>query len=73
MYNEAYLRQAVDAVGIDRILFSTDYPYQYRPGNDARLFVEGLSLDDGEKLKFAHQNWEALTVGSASNSVPSSP
>ncbi|KAA6476820.1 amidohydrolase [Agrobacterium sp. ICMP 7243] len=73
MYNEAYLRQAVDAVGIDRILFSTDYPYQYRPGNDARLFVEGLSLDNGEKLKFAHQNWEGLTVGSASNSVPSSP
>jgi predicted TIM-barrel fold metal-dependent hydrolase len=73
MYHEAYLRQAVDAVGVDRILFSTDYPYQYRPGNDAQLFVEGLSLENGEKLKFAHQNWEALTGGSAPNSVPSSP
>jgi predicted TIM-barrel fold metal-dependent hydrolase len=61
MFNPAYLQQAIDAVGVERILFSTDYPYQYRPGGDARRFVEGLELDAADKAKFAHQNWERLT------------
>jgi uncharacterized protein len=61
MFNAAYLQQAVAAVGIGRILFSTDFPYQYREGNDARRFVEGLALGDTEKAMFAHGNWERLT------------
>jgi predicted TIM-barrel fold metal-dependent hydrolase len=60
MFSPAYLQRAIDAVGVDRILFSTDYPYQYRPGGEARRFVEGLSLDDAGKAKFAHLNWERL-------------
>jgi uncharacterized protein len=60
MFNVSYLQQAVEAVGIDRILFSTDFPYQYREGNDARRFVEGLALDEAAKTKFAHGNWERL-------------
>ena len=63
MFSPAYLRQAIDAVGVDRILFSTDYPYQYRPGGDARRFVEDLELDAADKEKFAHANWERLTAG----------
>ncbi|WP_315860861.1 amidohydrolase family protein [Rhizobium leguminosarum] len=59
----AYLRQAIDAVGVDRILFSADYPYQYRPGGDARRFVEDLELDAADRAKFAHANWERLTAG----------
>lgn len=62
MFNPAYLQQAVDAVGMDRILFSTDYPYPYRPGGDARHFVEGLVLDEADRAKFAHGNWERLTA-----------
>ncbi|MBA8879156.1 amidohydrolase family protein [Phyllobacterium myrsinacearum] len=62
MFSPAYLQQAIDAVGVDRILFSTDYPYQYRPGGDARRFVEELQLSTSDKAKFAHQNWERLTA-----------
>lgn len=61
MFNPTYLQQAVDAVGVDRILFSTDFPYQYRPGGDARNFVERLALDDTNKTKFAYLNWEKLS------------
>jgi predicted TIM-barrel fold metal-dependent hydrolase len=61
MFNPAYLKQAIEAVGPDRILFSTDFPYQYRTGGDARRFVDGLTLDDSDKAKFAHGNWERLT------------
>lgn len=60
MFSPSYLQRAVDAVGIDRILFSTDYPYQYRPGGDARKFVDGLILDDADKEKLACRNWEGL-------------
>ncbi|WP_348643378.1 amidohydrolase family protein [Rhizobium laguerreae] len=63
MFSPAYLRQAIDAVGVDRILFSTDYPYQYRPGGVARRFVDDLELDAVKKAKFAHANWERLTAG----------
>ena len=62
MFNSAYLERAIGAVGPDRILFSTDYPYQYRTGGDARRFVDGLSLDDGDKAKFAHGNWQRLSA-----------
>lgn len=61
MFSSAYLQRALEAVGPDRILFSTDFPYQYRAGGDARAFLEGLALDDGDKARFAHRNWERLT------------
>jgi len=64
MFSPAYLQQAITAVGPDRILFSTDYPYQYRPGGDARRFVEDLALDGADKAKFAYGNWEHLTGSS---------
>ncbi|GAB7551486.1 amidohydrolase family protein [Novosphingobium sp. 11B] len=61
MFSRRYLQQAVDAVGVERILFSTDFPYQYRPGGDARGFIESLALDQNDKASFAHANWERLT------------
>lgn len=62
MFSENYLKRSIDIVGADRILFSTDYPYQYRPGGDARRFVESLDLAEDDKEKFAHANWERLTA-----------
>jgi predicted TIM-barrel fold metal-dependent hydrolase len=61
MFSDAYLKPCFEIVGVDRILFSTDYPCQYRPGRDARGFLERTSLDDDGKAKFAHGNWERLT------------
>jgi uncharacterized protein len=50
-------------VGKDRILFSTDYPYHYRPGRDARTFIENCELDGKEQEAFASGNWDRLTSG----------
>jgi predicted TIM-barrel fold metal-dependent hydrolase len=61
MWNELYFRHALDVVGIDRILFSADYPYQYRPGGQPRQFLEQLSISTADKEKIAHGNWERLT------------
>ncbi|RJT32005.1 amidohydrolase [Mesorhizobium waimense] len=60
MFSADYLQRAIDAVGPDRILFSTDYPYQYRPGGNARGFLDALTLDETNKRKFAHGNWDRL-------------
>ncbi len=73
MFSPAYLQQAVNVVGVDRILFSTDYPYQYRSGGDARGFLAGLKFDDTSKAKFAHRNWEHLTAVGAEIQSPLHP
>jgi predicted TIM-barrel fold metal-dependent hydrolase len=63
MFSESYFRHAVDVVGIDRVLFSTDYPYQYRPGGGPKNFLEQLSISQDDKEKIAHANWERLISG----------
>jgi predicted TIM-barrel fold metal-dependent hydrolase len=63
MFSPDYLQRAIDAIGPDRILFSTDFPYQYRPGGDARRFLDELMMDEADKAKFAHGNWNRLCGG----------
>ncbi len=61
MWSPDYLQRALEVVGPERILFSTDYPYQYRPGKPGRSFIEKSSLSREQKELFAHGNWERLT------------
>lgn len=61
MFMLHYLKQAARVVGRDRLLFSTDYPYQYRSSGDARRFLENSGLDQADRQEFAHGNWEQLT------------
>ena len=68
MWSPDYLQRALEVVGAERILFSTDYPYQYRPGRPGRHFVEGCSLSPEQKELFAHVNWERLTRSAAQSS-----
>lgn len=60
MFSHSYLQRSIDIIGADRILFSADYPYQYRPGRDARNFLEAIELSEEDKEKFAFRNWERL-------------
>jgi predicted TIM-barrel fold metal-dependent hydrolase len=61
MFLPHYLERAAGVVGTDRLLFSTDFPYQYRPGGDASRFLENCGLDGPAKAGFAHGNWLRLT------------
>ena len=71
MWSHSYLQRTLEVVGPERILFSTDYPYQYRPGREARSFLDRTSLSHEEKELFAHGNWERLTRSVArSTQVP---
>jgi predicted TIM-barrel fold metal-dependent hydrolase len=61
MWSQAYLQRTLELVGPERILFSTDYPYQYRPGGAGLSFLNEAALSPEEKELFAHGNWERLT------------
>lgn len=61
MFLPHYLQRAATIVGTDRLLFSTDFPYQYRPGHDARRFLDQCGLVGTEKDAFASGNWLRLT------------
>lgn len=63
MFSRRYLAWTIDLVGVDRILFSTDYPYIPTVGAGAsRAFLEQTPLlSDDDKHKIAHGNWERLT------------
>jgi len=62
MNSQDYLQRSLQIVGPERIFFSTDYPYQYRPGRQARTFLEDLTLPHEQKTLFAHGNWDRLTA-----------
>jgi len=61
MWSQPYLQRTLELVGPERILFSTDYPYQYRPGGPGRSFIEESALSPEQKELFAHGNWERLS------------
>jgi hypothetical protein len=48
----------VNVIGIDRVVFTADYPY----GNSraARQFLDQMPISAGEKEKIAHLNAERL-------------
>jgi predicted TIM-barrel fold metal-dependent hydrolase len=61
MWSQPYLQRTLEIVGPERILFSTDYPYQYRPGGAGYSFLNEADLSPENKELFAHGNWERLT------------
>jgi len=61
MFMPHYLQRALEVVGPERLLFSTDYPYQYKPGHSARRFLDECGLEGDARSGFASANWERLT------------
>ena len=55
-YN-AYL-DVVNLIGIDRVLFTTDYPYANMKA--ARQFLDQMPINLGDKEEIAHPNAEHL-------------
>lgn len=61
MLSDRYLRWAVEVIGADRILFSTDYPFVPASRHGARRFLDDADLTDSERQAIASGNWERLT------------
>lgn len=60
LHSERYLRWSAEVVGIDRVMFSTDYPFRDTGGGTARAFLEDAPLTEAEKAAVGSGNWERL-------------
>lgn len=60
LWSERYLRWALEVLGPERILFSTDYPYRFTREGGARRFLERADLCEEDRIAIAHGNWERL-------------
>lgn len=60
IFSQSYLRRAIEILGVDRIMFSTDYPFVPAPNGGARAFLDQAALGAEDKAKIAHGNWERL-------------
>ena len=58
LYDNDALQFRVNKLGIDRLVFSADWPYV--PMTDARSFVDNAPLPDTDKEKFTHLTAEKL-------------
>jgi 5-carboxyvanillate decarboxylase len=52
------LRFAIEKIGIDRVMWAIDYPFQDTPGSVA--FIESATLSDSEREQVAHSNAERI-------------
>jgi uncharacterized protein len=61
--SDRYLRWAAEVIGIDRIMFATDYPFVSEERDGVRRFLETADLTDAEREAVAFRNWEAMCAG----------
>ena len=60
MYYTPYLLRAIEVMGVERVMYSTDYPFQYHGDGMARHFLEEAPLSFDDKARIAHANAETL-------------
>jgi uncharacterized protein len=63
VFSQRYLRWAIEVLGIDRILFATDYPFQLAADGAARRFLDSAELSAADREKIANGNWTRLCAG----------
>jgi uncharacterized protein len=63
VYSQRYLRWAVEVVGVERIMFATDYPYRPGPDGGVEHFLQSAGLGRADQERIAAGNWDALVAG----------
>lgn len=58
IFTHPLLEAAVATFGIDRVLFSVDYPYA--PNTPGRAFLDGLHMAPAELEKLAYGNADKI-------------
>lgn len=66
--SERYLRWSIEAIGAERIMYSTDYPYTFGTGDQfvetskgrGRSFLEEATIPPAQKLAISSGNWQRL-------------
>ena len=65
IYSHRMLGATIAAVGADRVLFASDYPYHRPPAGAARAFIDTAPISPDDAAKLAHRNAERLLGASA--------
>jgi predicted TIM-barrel fold metal-dependent hydrolase len=60
IFSQQYLSRTIEIVGVDRMMFSQDWPYQGGIEHGARTFLEQAELSVADKEAIAHGNWDRL-------------
>ena len=60
LFSQRYLRWAIEVLGVNRILMSTDYPFLMPPPGSARTFLDQADVSDEDRAKIASGNWDRL-------------
>jgi uncharacterized protein len=63
VYSQRYLRWTIEVVGVERVLFATDYPYQPGPPGGVEHFLQSAGLKRADQERIAAANWDALVAG----------
>jgi uncharacterized protein len=57
-----YLRWSAETVGMDRVMYASDYPFNRERDSSARRFLDTAPITDAERECMAFRNWEKLVA-----------
>lgn len=60
LFSHRYLRWAVEVLGVDRVLFSVDYPFVTPGADECRRFLAGSGLTATDQEAVGSGNWDRL-------------
>ena len=60
IYHTPYLLECIKLLGADRVMYSTDYPFEFGGNSLGKNFLEEAPISYDDKLKIAHVNAEKL-------------
>jgi uncharacterized protein len=63
VYSQRYLQWALEVVGVERLMFATDYPYRPGPDGGVEHFLQSAGLDRADQERIAAGNWDELVAG----------
>lgn len=63
IFSQRYLRWVTEIAGAERVLFATDYPFEFAPHGGARRFLQDADLSGADREKIASGNWDRLCAG----------
>ncbi len=49
IFNQARLKRTLDIVGVERLIFSTDYPFKFEDNGGAHRFLEAADLSQEDR------------------------
>ena len=57
-----YLRWSAETVGIDRIMYASDYPFNRERDGSVPRFLNTAPIGDADREQIASRNWEKLVA-----------